>query len=53
MKSARRKAIVGKVIVYVILFLLAAFMIVPFLWMLSSSIKSESFCMDSEKSSLE
>lgn len=41
MKSARQKAMVGKVIVYIILFLLAAFMIVPFLWMLSSSIKSD------------
>ncbi len=41
MKSARQKAMIGKVIVYLILFLLAAFMIVPFLWMLSSSIKSD------------
>lgn len=41
MKSAKRKAAVGKVIVYMVLILLAAFMIVPFLWMLSSSIKTD------------
>lgn len=41
MKSARRRAVIGKVVVYVILIALAAFMIVPFLWMLSASIKSD------------
>jgi len=41
MKSARRKALIGKIVIYVILLLLAAFMIVPFLWMLSSSIKTD------------
>lgn len=37
----RRKALIGKIVVYVILILIAAVMIVPFLWMLSASIKSD------------
>lgn len=41
MKSAHKKAVVGKVIVYVILILIALAMVVPFLWMLSASIKSD------------
>jgi multiple sugar transport system permease protein len=41
MKSARRKAIAGKVVVYVILIILASFMLIPFIWMLSASIKSD------------
>ncbi len=41
MKSARKKAIAGKVIVYVILILIAVLMIIPFIWMLSASIKSD------------
>jgi multiple sugar transport system permease protein len=41
MKSARKKAIVGKVIVYLILLLMTAFMLIPFIWMLSASIKSD------------
>lgn len=41
MKSAHKKAIVGKVIVYLILILIALVMVVPFLWMLSASIKSD------------
>lgn len=41
MKSAHKKAIIGKVIVYVILIVLALIMIIPFLWMLSASIKSD------------
>lgn len=41
MKSARKKAILSKTIIYIILILLAAFMIVPFIWMLSASIKSD------------
>lgn len=41
MKSAHKKAVAGKVIVYVILIILALVMIVPFLWMLSASIKSD------------
>ena len=41
MKSAHKKAVVGKVIVYVILILIAIIMIIPFLWMLSASIKSD------------
>ncbi len=41
MKSARKKAIAGKVIVYAILILIAVLMIIPFIWMLSASIKSD------------
>lgn len=41
MKSAYKKAVLGKVIVYIILILIALVMIVPFLWMLSASIKSD------------
>jgi len=41
MKSKRKNAIVGKIIIYTILILLAALMIIPFLWMLSASIKSD------------
>ena len=41
MKSARKKAIAGKVLVYVILIIIAALMIIPFIWMLSASIKSD------------
>ena len=47
-KSMRRNAIIGKIIVYAILILIAAAMIIPFLWMLSASIKAdrEVFQMD-------
>ena len=41
MKSAHKKAVLGKVIVYAILILIAVVMIIPFLWMLSASIKSD------------
>lgn len=41
MKSAHNKAVISKVIIYVILILIALAMIVPFLWMLSASIKSD------------
>ncbi len=41
MKSAHKRAVAGKVIVYVILILIAVIMIIPFLWMLSASIKSD------------
>ncbi len=41
MKSARKKAIAGKVLVYAILILIAVLMIIPFIWMLSASIKSD------------
>lgn len=41
MKSAHKKAVLGKVIVYIILILIAIVMIIPFLWMLSASIKSD------------
>lgn len=47
-RSKRRNAILGKTMVYVILIIITAVMIVPFLWMLSASIKSnrEVFLMD-------
>ena len=41
MKSAHKKAVLGKVIIYIILIILAAAMIVPFLWMFSASIKTD------------
>ena len=48
LRSKRRNAIIGKVCVYAILLLITAAMVVPFLWMLSASIKSnrEVFLMD-------
>ncbi len=48
MKSAHKKAVTGKIIVYVILIVIAAMMLIPFLWMLSASLKSdrEVFQMD-------
>ncbi len=47
-RSKRRNAIAGKTLVYIILLIITAAMIVPFLWMLSASIKSnrEVFLMD-------
>ncbi len=41
MKSQRKKALAGKIAVYVILITIAVIMIIPFLWMLSASIKSD------------
>ena len=41
MKSAHKKAVIGKTIVYVILIIMALVMLIPFLWMLSASIKSD------------
>lgn len=41
MRSAKRHAITGKVIIYLVLFLITALMILPFLWMLSASIKAD------------
>lgn len=41
MKSAHKKAVLSKVIIYVILIIIALLMVVPFLWMLSASIKSD------------
>jgi multiple sugar transport system permease protein len=41
MKSLHKRKVVGKVIIYVILIIIAAIMIIPFLWMLSASIKSD------------
>jgi len=47
-KSMHRNAVIGKVIVYTILLLIAVAMIIPFLWMLSASVKAdrEVFQMD-------
>ena len=41
MKSAKKKAMLGKIGVYVVLILISLFMIIPFLWMLSASIKTD------------
>ena len=41
MKSKRKNAIMSKIVIYTILVIMAAVMIVPFLWMLSASIKSD------------
>lgn len=41
MRSAHKKAVFGKVLVYVILIVIALLMVIPFLWMLSASIKSD------------
>lgn len=38
--SKRRHAIIGKIVLYIILILMTTIMIIPFLWMLSASIKS-------------
>ena len=48
MKSAKKKAIMSKVIVYIILIIIAACMLIPFLWMFSAAIKPdrEVFRMD-------
>ena len=40
-KSMHRKAVISKVIVYLLIIIIAACMIIPFLWMLSASIKSD------------
>lgn len=47
-RSKRKSQILGKVLIYAILLLITACMIVPFLWMLSASVKSnrEVFLMD-------
>lgn len=47
-RSKRKNEIIGKLIIYAILLLITACMIVPFLWMLSASVKSnrEVFLMD-------
>lgn len=47
-KSKRKHDILKKTMVYIILFIITAIMIVPFLWMLSASIKTnrEVFVMD-------
>lgn len=40
-KSKSRNALIGKIIIYVILLIITVVMIIPFLWMLSASIKSD------------
>ncbi|MGN0427216.1 MAG: carbohydrate ABC transporter permease [Agathobacter sp.] len=40
-RSAHKHAIVSKVLIYVILIIIALIMVIPFLWMLSASIKSD------------
>ncbi|MCM1251377.1 MAG: carbohydrate ABC transporter permease [Clostridium sp.] len=41
LKSKSRNALIGKIIVYAILLIITVVMIIPFLWMLSASIKSD------------
>ena len=41
MRSAHRKAILRKIIVYILLLIIAVLMITPFLWMFSAAIKSD------------
>lgn len=47
-RSKKRNAVIGKILVYAILLLVTVVMAIPFLWMLSASIKSnrEVFLMD-------
>ena len=40
-KSAHKSAVATKVIVYILLIIIAALMLIPFIWMLSASIKSD------------
>lgn len=40
-KSMQHKKILGKIVIYIILITIAAAMIIPFLWMLSASVKSD------------
>lgn len=40
-KSKSRNALIGKIVIYLILFIITVVMIIPFLWMLSASIKSD------------
>lgn len=41
MRSARKRAIIGKIIVYILLIIIAVIMITPFIWMFSAAIKSD------------
>lgn len=47
-RSKSRNALIGKIVIYVILAIITALMLIPFIWMLSASIKSnrEVFIMD-------
>ena len=46
--SKSRNALIGKIVLYIVLLIITALMVIPFLWMLSASIKSnrEVFIMD-------
>ncbi len=48
LSSKSRNALIGKIVLYVVLLIITALMVVPFLWLLSASIKSnrEVFIMD-------
>ena len=48
LKSKKRNALIGKIVIYLILLIVTIIMVIPFLWMLSASIKSnrEVFIMD-------
>lgn len=48
LKSKRKNALIGKIVIYLILLIVTIIMVIPFLWMLSASIKSnrEVFIMD-------
>ena len=41
MRSAHKRAIIGKIIVYILLIIIAVIMITPFIWMFSAAIKSD------------
>jgi multiple sugar transport system permease protein len=48
MRSAHKRAVIAKIAIYLILIIIALMMLIPFLWMLSASIKTdrEVFVMD-------
>lgn len=48
MRSAHKRAVIAKIVIYLILIIIALMMLIPFLWMLSASIKTdrEVFVMD-------
>lgn len=41
MRSAHKRAVIGKIIVYILLIIIAVIMITPFIWMFSAAIKSD------------
>ena len=44
--SMHRNRVIGKVLIYILLILITAIMVVPFLWMLSASIKTNTEVFD-------